>query len=1266
MSKESANVQVVVRLRPMNDRENTLDTLPVVTASTSDRSITVIKGSGSRQQRSQYEFDNVFGMYSTQEEVFNSTLRPVIKDVLNGFESTVFAYGQTGTGKTHTMEGSLAEEQEQGIIPRSAASIFDALKDECYVEHEVTCQYLEIYNEELCDLFVDNTKKKEQEKLTIMDSKGGVTCAGLSKQPVGSAADVLAMMEKARTQRRIGETKMNKQSSRSHCLFTLNVKAKKQYPDGVMEVNGKLHMVDLAGSECAKTATLDKADKASATRERERMNINRSLLTLGRVISCLKEQSEKKNSNVRVPYRDSKLTRVLQESLGGRCKTVIIATLSPSVSAIEESISTLNYAQSANSIVNKPVATSYLSVGGGSAAMAGGKQGSEAGGSQSLEHWHEMECRLQYMQAQVEEAQGALARKHMQQQEIVARAEAAEKKSEELTENLKETQHQLTKSFFSLKSTQNTEEKMNEVVKSLFSTLKASVCDGNTLHSALSSNIEHEKECRAQAKTFSVSATALTNTVKEQITSLNEAVTTHLISSLETHTAAAATSTTTLNSTLKLNSSIKENVSSFTTSATSVLTDDVMAVCANIQSSTEEKVNAIVKTFEDGERLLETEIDQGVKEAETKVELLSSTHTSTFATKCEVALSKDTETLKSTAATLNTIQSNLSTALDTTKEKKAAIVSELDALLLGLSETLESQTTALTTDCDEITSIVKNAVAHYEETTPHSDMGKETAALQGSTTEFEASMATKIEQQQILLEAQKKQFLQQKEEQLAAQQQFVKNVMDSMATLMADQNKKLAETTEATFNTATDTTSSVSTSITEANTAISDFTTSTSSSLDKIQEQVNVGLEVDKFVVDTMSTIEGGVKNIAGVTATLKNGVSEVSNSVQKKVEVGGEVDSAFYESTTEAGAEVEGVSSSLTGDVTSTIAGNLEEVQTAGKEAISFGVETIQETIINMNTMKDPRENVKEEVVDGASNVMSEIKTGIGGVESVATKVVTDIEAMSVSASSGLVESEELLAAEIKEIKQNLEAVESASKEIVAKIQKTGEEEVEGVEKVKEGIVQYATELVKCDEEVKDVEGRKFYDVEEAVYVTPSVEDITAAFGDGEGEIVEKGMAPVKETVSVGIATLMSIDERVQMKQKEAAAARKLEIDQENDKKGMDGKARRRSSIKPGEVGVLADVSSEKLNSPRRKSVGGEKLTLTSANSPKRGRGGRAVSPKKGGSRKTSPRPSTAGAVGGRNSSSSGGSVGTGVAGKMGGRRTARNAGVVAGSKDC
>ena len=185
----------------------------------------------------------------------------------------------------------------------------------------------------------------------------------------------------------------------------------------------------LASLGAAKSADLGTTDKESASRERERMNINRSLLSLGRVISCLKEQSEKKNSSMRIPYRDSKLTRILQESLGGRCKTVIIATLSPSITAIEESVSTLNYAQSANGIVNKPVSTSYLSVGGGSTLSINAEGGSNT--NASLEYWHEMECRLEYMKGQVEEAQGALARKHLQQQEIEERAAAAEKERDE-------------------------------------------------------------------------------------------------------------------------------------------------------------------------------------------------------------------------------------------------------------------------------------------------------------------------------------------------------------------------------------------------------------------------------------------------------------------------------------------------------------------------------------------------------------------------------------------------------------------------------------------------------------------------------------------------------------------------------------------------------------------------------------------------------------------------------------------------------------------
>lgn len=283
-----SSVQVVVRLRPMNDRELQGNTLPVITASTADRTVTVLRGTGSRQQRSMYQFDNVFTSFSTQQEVFDNTLKPVIKDVLMGYESTVFAYGQTGTGKTHTMEGDINDPEQQGIIPRSAHALFEKLQEPEYLSSEVTCSYLEIYNEELCDLLAPTPSASATagslgggkgapcaapEKLEIMDSKTGTFCRGLSELPVKDAADVLSLMQKACQSRRIGETKMNKQSSRSHCLFTISVRANVNYPGtGVMEVGGKLHMVDLAGSECAKTAALgNTTDKDTATRERERM-----------------------------------------------------------------------------------------------------------------------------------------------------------------------------------------------------------------------------------------------------------------------------------------------------------------------------------------------------------------------------------------------------------------------------------------------------------------------------------------------------------------------------------------------------------------------------------------------------------------------------------------------------------------------------------------------------------------------------------------------------------------------------------------------------------------------------------------------------------------------------------------------------------------------------------------------------------------------------------------------------------------------------------
>ena len=153
---ERSGIQVVVRLRPMSERELKGNTLPVVTASTEKKEVTVIKGSGARTLRSTFAFDDVFTSFSTQKEVFDQTLAPVIGDVLAGYESTVFAYGQTGTGKTHTMEGNLEVSADRGVIPRAAFDVFRRLRaDDAYVDFDVRASFLEIYNEELCDLLVD-------------------------------------------------------------------------------------------------------------------------------------------------------------------------------------------------------------------------------------------------------------------------------------------------------------------------------------------------------------------------------------------------------------------------------------------------------------------------------------------------------------------------------------------------------------------------------------------------------------------------------------------------------------------------------------------------------------------------------------------------------------------------------------------------------------------------------------------------------------------------------------------------------------------------------------------------------------------------------------------------------------------------------------------------------------------------------------------------------------------------------------------------------
>ncbi|WOG99049.1 hypothetical protein DCAR_0418396 [Daucus carota subsp. sativus] len=238
---------------------------------------------------------------------------------------------------------------EAGVIPRAVQQIFDALEGQ-NAEYSVKVTFLELYNEEITDLLapeepsrVPVDEKQKKQLLLMEDGKGGVLVRGLEEEIVTSASENFTLLERGSAKRRTAETLLNKQSSRSHSLFSITIHIKEATPEGEELIKcGKLNLVDLAGSENISRSG------AREGRTREAGEINKSLLTLGRVINALVEHLG------HIPYRDSKLTRLLRDSLGGKTKTCIIATVSPVAHCLEETLSTLDYAHRAKNIRNKP------------------------------------------------------------------------------------------------------------------------------------------------------------------------------------------------------------------------------------------------------------------------------------------------------------------------------------------------------------------------------------------------------------------------------------------------------------------------------------------------------------------------------------------------------------------------------------------------------------------------------------------------------------------------------------------------------------------------------------------------------------------------------------------------------------------------------------------------------------------------------------------------------------------------------------------------
>ena len=335
-------VRVIVRCRPMNDRERNLECDVVVGMEHSSGQCTLKKpNSEGKVPPKMFTFDGVYFMEDTTENIYAEVAFPLVDSVLEGFNGTVFAYGQTGCGKSFTMMGIPDPPTQLGVIPRAFKHIFDRAFSTSSVKYLLSASYLEIYNEEVRDLLGKDVKQKLDLKEHPLK---GVYVQGLSKHKVRSIPDLEHILELGSKNRSVGATLMNTDSSRSHSIFTINIESSQKMENGKENIRaGMLNLVDLAGSE--------RQSKTGATGDRlkEATKINLSLSALGNVISALVDGKSK-----HIPYRDSKLTRLLQSSLGGNTKTLMVACISPADNNYDETLSTLRYANRAKNIKNKP------------------------------------------------------------------------------------------------------------------------------------------------------------------------------------------------------------------------------------------------------------------------------------------------------------------------------------------------------------------------------------------------------------------------------------------------------------------------------------------------------------------------------------------------------------------------------------------------------------------------------------------------------------------------------------------------------------------------------------------------------------------------------------------------------------------------------------------------------------------------------------------------------------------------------------------------
>ena len=344
MSETESPIRVVIRTRPTQ-----VFASKNITISSIDNKINITiprnetKGIINNQKENwSFQFDKVLHNVA-QEEVFEY-VKSVISSSTNGFNGTVLAYGPTGSGKTFTMSGSSSNFNYRGIIPRAITRLFQELGGKIEYDSKVSISYLEIYNETIFDLLSPLPPNEQKGEINFQeDARGNVIVKGLSKHTVANEEEAFNLLFEGESNRTVSEHQLNKASTRSHCIFTIAIEMKSKVESSEKVLTSKLNFVDLAGSERVKETG------SSGIALKEAAYINKSLTFLEQVVVALTDKTRRKEY---VPYRQSKLTHILKDGIGGNCKTIMIATIWPEEQFILDTLSTLNFAKRMKNVVN--------------------------------------------------------------------------------------------------------------------------------------------------------------------------------------------------------------------------------------------------------------------------------------------------------------------------------------------------------------------------------------------------------------------------------------------------------------------------------------------------------------------------------------------------------------------------------------------------------------------------------------------------------------------------------------------------------------------------------------------------------------------------------------------------------------------------------------------------------------------------------------------------------------------------------------------------